>query len=638
VRIANDIKDNYDDYDAFIVLHGTDTMAYTASALSFMLENLKKTVIVTGSQIPLSVPLNDGEANLLGALTVAGTYRVPEVLLYFNSKAMRGNRCTKLSASDLDAFGSQNFDPLISLGVDYKVEWNQLLRTTSRPFSIQSKLSENIAVFRLFPGFSVKMLKNLLQPPIEGLVLQTFGAGNAPDGNQDLIDALREASERGVVIVNCTQCPKGTVEAHYATGVVLKRAGVVPGQDMTVEAALTKLAYLLGKELPKEEVRAKMLQSMRGELTTSADGSRFSFQDNSFIESVFQAVSATQVGNCRSAFRCSRSVAFVVLFSSCCCRTAPATCILTLCLTLLLCISLFPGGARQRPAAAHRRRNHACADVLGGGTGNAQAAEGDGQSGCGREHARLRQAVSGISVGPAAPGAARANSSSTPSLRLFPPCSTRHPLHLAAAEGDMAIAAFLVENDADVNAIDRFGNTPLCDAIKNGHTALCDFLRSKGAELMLTEAKQADLLLNATNDAKLDLVKLLLDGGVDPTVADYDKRTALHIAVARKDLASDESPDVQLKMVELLLKRGASPDAVDRFGTTPATQRRASNAGDAAVLALLTAGVGGQEVPIVDVGAEGGAAEEAGAAVGSLTPTKAKLIESQSEPQLASEG
>jgi lysophospholipase len=556
VRIANDIKDNYDDYDAFIVLHGTDTMAYTASALSFMLENLKKTVIVTGSQIPLSVPLNDGEANLLGALTVAGTYCVPEVLLYFNAKAMRGNRCSKQDASALDAFGSQNFDPLITLGVDYKVQWNQLLRVTSRPFSIQSKLSENIGVFRLFPGFSVKMLKNLLQPPVEGLVLQTFGAGNAPDGNQELIDVLTEACERGVVIVNCTQCPKGNVEAHYATGVVLKRAGVVPGQDMTVEAALTKLAYLLGKGLPPVEVRAKMLLSLRGELTTSADGSRFSFQDNTFIESVFQAVTATQAAPDSDQQRL----------------------IVDAIMPVLMCSAAGQGMLSQ-----------------------------------------LKEMVGqGADV----------------NMHDY---DKRHPLHLAAAEGHIDIATFLVENDADVSAVDRFGNTPLFDAISHGHVEMSAYLRGKGGTLMMTEAKQADLLINAANDGKIGMVELLLNAGVNANVSDYDKRTALHIAVAREDRAKDEDSDVQLKLVQLLLKHGASTELVDRFGTTAMSQRRASNAGADEILALLVAAKDGEEVPVVTTdGAVAGEEADAAVAVGSLTPTKAKLIESQSEPQLAS--
>jgi lysophospholipase len=205
-KIATDIQTNYDKYDAFIVLHGTDTMSYTASALSFMLENLSKTVIVTGSQVPLSVPLNDGISNLLGALAVATHYEIPEVLLYFNSKAMRGNRTIKGDASDYDAFKSPNHEPLVKIGVDYEVRWQAIVPAPTSPLALQCNFEGNIAVFRLFPGFCVSSLDNLMQPPLRGLVLQTFGAGNAPDGNAKLIKALKAASDRGVVIVNITQC------------------------------------------------------------------------------------------------------------------------------------------------------------------------------------------------------------------------------------------------------------------------------------------------------------------------------------------------------------------------------------------------------------------------------------------------
>jgi lysophospholipase len=286
IRIARDIHHHYADWDGFIILHGTDTMSYTASALSFMLENLGKTVVVTGSQIPLSVPLNDAISNLLGALTVASSYETPEVLLHFNGHSMRGNRTTKANASGLHGFISANFRPLIELGVDYHIDWDRIRPPPTGPFTVNDAYDTRVAVFRLFPGFDVDALRNALRPPLRGLVLQTFGAGNAPD---TAVDVIREAAARGVVVVNVTQCQKGTVEAHYAVGQALRKAGVVPGSDMTVEAALTKLGHLLGRGLNVNETRNEMEMDLRGELT-SHKTQRFSFKDGSFVASVYSAL------------------------------------------------------------------------------------------------------------------------------------------------------------------------------------------------------------------------------------------------------------------------------------------------------------------------------------------------------------
>jgi lysophospholipase len=276
-RIASDIKGGYDAYDAFIVLHGTDTMAFTASALSFMLENLAKTVILTGSQIPISQVRNDGIDNLLGALLIAGHYDIPEVCLYFANKLLRGNRSVKLDASALDAFQSGNFPPLVEMGTDIKVAWPSVLTPPgSAPFSIHTQLEPNVAALRLFPGMTSRLIHNVTQPPLSGLVLQTYGTGNAPDADQDFLDALKAASDRGVVIVNCTQCFRGMVEGHYAAGQKLTEAGVVSGADMTVEAALTKLAYLFGRGYEADEVKRRISEDLRGELTPPAGVERFS--------------------------------------------------------------------------------------------------------------------------------------------------------------------------------------------------------------------------------------------------------------------------------------------------------------------------------------------------------------------------
>ncbi|ORX62575.1 asparaginase-domain-containing protein [Hesseltinella vesiculosa] len=281
MRIAKDIEANYEYFDAFIVLHGTDTMAYTASALSFMLEELGKTVIITGSQVPLTEVRNDAVDNLLGALTIAGHFVIPEVTLYFGKKLYRGNRTSKISAVDFEAFDSPNMPPLVDVGIDIDVRWPLVLRPTEiTRFQARTDLNPYVATLRLFPGISATTVHMMLANPTRGVVLETYGAGNAP-ARADLLEELRMASERGVVIVNCTQCRKGLVTDVYATGKQLARVGVVAGADMTPECALTKLSYLLGA-YPDDpsRVRELMTRNLRGELTVRRTHTQFSDDRN----------------------------------------------------------------------------------------------------------------------------------------------------------------------------------------------------------------------------------------------------------------------------------------------------------------------------------------------------------------------
>jgi L-asparaginase len=270
LKIAEDIAAHYADYDGFIVLHGTDTMAYTASALSFMLEGLHKPVILTGSQIPLCEVRSDARENLITVMLLAAQYAIPEVCLYFGHQLLRGCRSTKVNADGFDAFASPNFLPLGIVGIDIEVNWGLVLSPpdTQGALAVQALSESMVGTLRLFPGIPAQVVGNILQPPLKGLVLEAYGVGNGPTNNAAFLAALKEATDRGVVIVDCSQCLKGTVNLEgYATGSALARAGVISGFDMTTEAALTKLFYLFSQGLPVDKVKRLLQVSLRGELT-----------------------------------------------------------------------------------------------------------------------------------------------------------------------------------------------------------------------------------------------------------------------------------------------------------------------------------------------------------------------------------
>jgi L-asparaginase len=268
VKIARDIARNYAKYDGFVVLHGTDTMAYTASALPFMLRNLGKPVIITGSQIPLCEIRNDARENLITSLLIAARYPVPEVCLYFGGKLLRGCRSVKVSANGFAAFDSPNVPPVGVVGSDIAIQ--ELVRT---PRSGRLKVEEFdtavvVSALRLFPGISPDLVRNVLRPPLKGLVLEAYGVGNGPDKDKAFLDALEEATRRGVVIVDCTQCLEGTVDLHeYAAGTALARAGVISGFDMTTEAALAKLYYLFSRGYSPSRVKREMQRDICGEIS-----------------------------------------------------------------------------------------------------------------------------------------------------------------------------------------------------------------------------------------------------------------------------------------------------------------------------------------------------------------------------------
>lgn len=271
--IAETITQRYSDFDGFVVLHGTDTLAYTASALSFMFTGLTKPVILTGSQIPLCEIRNDARDNLIASLLFAARYPIPEVCVCFGRHLHRGNRTIKVNASGLDAFDSPNYLPLGDIGTGLQVHGERCLARSNEPLSLQHLGASVVTTLRLFPGISAEATRNALAEPVRGAVLECYGAGTGPDDDEALMSVLAEASARGVAIVAVTQCVAGSVALEtYATGSALVRAGVVGGRDMTTEAALCKLRYLFDIGLDAAGVREQVPRSLRGELTEEEPG------------------------------------------------------------------------------------------------------------------------------------------------------------------------------------------------------------------------------------------------------------------------------------------------------------------------------------------------------------------------------
>lgn len=274
--MATAVKENYHLFDGFVILHGTDSLAYTASALSFMMSNLGKPVILTGSQAPIFALQSDAVDNLLGSLIIAGTFVIPEVCLFFHHKLYRGNRTTKVSAASFEAFASPNCEPLAQVnGLGINVNWPLVLRPTSiEEFKVSRHLdTTHVACLRVFPGIKPEMVDAVLHlPDLRGLILETFGMGNVPGGvDGKLTEVIRSAVERGIVVINVSQCVSGFVSPVYAPGTQLGRVGVIFGLDLTAEAALAKLSYLLAiPSLSTQDIADRFSRSMHGEMTEIA--------------------------------------------------------------------------------------------------------------------------------------------------------------------------------------------------------------------------------------------------------------------------------------------------------------------------------------------------------------------------------
>ncbi len=274
-RIVTTIDESYNRYDGYVILHGTDTMSFTASALSFMLEDLMKPVILTGSQLPIGALRTDGKENLITAIEIAaaknpdGTPVVPEVCIFFHEKLMRGNRTTKINSESFGAFGSNNYPLLAMAGTEIQFYTRNIKKyIPGLKLKAHHEYNSNIIIFSLFPGIQQEVVEKVLSAPeLKGVIFRTYGAGNAPQ-KKWLIDALSKATAEGKIIINITQCAGGSVHMErYETGLQLLEAGVTSGKDSTVEAAITKLMYLLGKDLPAEEVRRRMGINFAGEIS-----------------------------------------------------------------------------------------------------------------------------------------------------------------------------------------------------------------------------------------------------------------------------------------------------------------------------------------------------------------------------------
>ncbi|XP_004376859.1 60 kDa lysophospholipase [Trichechus manatus latirostris] len=292
VQIAQTIERHYEQYHGFVVIHGTDTMAFAASMLSFVLENLQKPVILTGAQVPIHALWNDGRENLLGALLMAGHYLIPEVCLFFQKQLFRGNRATKVDSRRFAAFCSPNLPPLATVGADIIINQELVQKVRGKePLLVHSRLERDVGVLRLYPGIPASLVRAFLQHPLKGVVLETFGSGNGPT-EPELLQELRAASGRGVLILNCTHCLQGTVTSDYAAGAALADTGLVSGSDMTTEAALAKLAYVLGRlGLSLDDRKQLLAQDLRGEMTPLAAEPRPSLRGSPLGRQVAQFLS-----------------------------------------------------------------------------------------------------------------------------------------------------------------------------------------------------------------------------------------------------------------------------------------------------------------------------------------------------------
>lgn len=273
VKLVNIIADNYEKYNGFVILHGTDTMAYSASALSFMLENQNKPVVFTGSQLPVGAIRTDGKENLITAIEIAASQKnghsiVPEVCIYFENQLFRGNRTTKHNADYFDAFKSENYPVLADVGINIKFNYSFIhCPIEKRKLKTHTKFDDNIAILKIFPGINENVVDSILNTKnLRAVVMETYGSGNAPTSKW-FIEKIKNVIDKGIIIINVTQCQAGNVDmGKYETSIDLFKAGVVNGYDITTEAAITKIMLLLGQDLTNEKIIKNLKKSISGEI------------------------------------------------------------------------------------------------------------------------------------------------------------------------------------------------------------------------------------------------------------------------------------------------------------------------------------------------------------------------------------